>query len=59
MEASVAQSLGEENGGIMSAVLLGEKSGLNAGLKELYQKNGIGHILAISGLHLLYRDRIL
>lgn len=37
--------------GILSAMLLGEKTGLDAEVKSLYQKAGISHILAISGLH--------
>ena len=46
--------LGEYYGGTMSAVLLGEKSGLDDEMKKLYQKNGIGHLLAISGLHMSF-----
>ena len=46
--------LGEENGNIMSAMILGEKSGMNQDIKELYQKNGMGHLLAISGLHVSF-----
>lgn len=41
-----------ENAGILSAMLLGEKNGLDRELKEVYQDNGIIHILAISGLHI-------
>lgn len=37
---------------IMKAVLLGNKSGLDAQSKQLFQKSGIAHILAISGLHI-------
>lgn len=37
--------------GVLSAMLLGEKSGLDADTKSLYQRAGIAHILAISGLH--------
>lgn len=47
------QELGEENGAIIGAMLLGEKNGLNEEDKNLYQRNGISHILAISGLHLM------
>lgn len=46
--------LGEYYGNTMSAVLLGEKGGLDEEMKKLYQKNGIGHILAISGLHMSF-----
>lgn len=44
--------LGEKNGGILAAMLLGEKAGMDPEVKELYQKSGISHLLAISGLHL-------
>ncbi len=46
--------LGEYYGGTMSAVLLGEKSGLDDEMKKTYQKNGISHLLAISGLHMSF-----
>lgn len=46
--------LGEYYGGTMSAILLGEKSGLDDEMKKTYQKNGISHILAISGLHMSF-----
>ena len=42
----------QEDVGIMQAVVLGEKSELDAELKELYQEYGIAHILAVSGLHI-------
>lgn len=45
-------AMGEENGAILTAMLLGEKGDMDADTIELYQRNGIGHILAISGLHL-------
>lgn len=44
----LTEHLGEYYGGTMSAVLLGDKSGLDAEMKKLYQKNGIGHLLAIN-----------
>lgn len=50
----LTEHLGEYYGGTMSAVLLGDKSGLDAEMKKLYQKNGIGHLLAISGLHMSF-----
>ena len=37
---------------ILKAMLLGEKNGLEEETKELYQLNGLIHILAISGLHI-------
>lgn len=47
------EELGEENGALLAAMVLGEKSGLREEDKSLYQRNGISHILAISGLHLM------
>lgn len=46
--------LGEYYGGTMSAILLGEKSGLDPEMKTIYQKCGISHLLAISGLHMTF-----
>ena len=42
----------EREAGILSAMILGEKSGLDSEIKELYSETGIAHILAISGLHI-------
>lgn len=50
----LVERLGEEYGNSMSAILLGDKSELDGELKTLYQKSGIGHILAISGLHMSF-----
>lgn len=47
-----ARGLGEKDGSVLSAMLLGEKKGMDEDTKSLYQKNGISHILAISGLHI-------
>lgn len=38
--------------GIFQAAILGEKSWLDEKTRALYQRNGIAHLLAISGLHL-------
>lgn len=42
--------IGKKNGAVLSAMLLGERSEMDEDVKELYQKNGIAHILAISGV---------
>lgn len=42
---------GEESG-IMSAMCLGDKSGLDTDTKDLFKLSGLAHILAISGLHI-------
>lgn len=41
-----------EAGGVITMMTLGDKSLLDNEVKELYQKVGISHILAISGLHI-------
>ena len=46
--------LGDEDGNLLAAMLLGEKEQLDEEIRGLYQVNGIGHILAISGLHLSF-----
>ena len=51
---TVLQILGEKKGGILNAMLLGDKQKMDAEIKEQYQLNGIAHILAISGLHLSF-----
>ncbi|MCI8429860.1 MAG: DNA internalization-related competence protein ComEC/Rec2 [Lachnospiraceae bacterium] len=45
------QILDEKDSGLMQAMVLGRKEELDNEIKELYQKNGISHLLAISGLH--------
>lgn len=44
--------LPEEEASVMKAMLLGEKGSLDRELKGLYQRSGIAHVLAISGLHI-------
>ncbi len=44
--------LPEREAGVMTAMLLGENYLLEEELRQLYQDNGIAHILAISGLHI-------
>ena len=50
----ILSSIGEEQGAVLTAMILGEKGEMDAAIKELYQINGIGHILAISGLHISF-----
>jgi len=46
------QIIPEKEAGILTAMVLGEKYLLDEDIKNLYQDNGISHILAISGLHI-------
>lgn len=46
------ESLPEKEAGVITAMLLGDKSTLDMDVRQLYQTGGIGHLLAISGLHI-------
>lgn len=50
----LVRHLGEYYGGTMSAILLGQKSGLDPEMKTMYQKCGISHILAINSTKINY-----
>lgn len=41
-----------EDAGVFMSIVLGDKSELEKDIQGLYQRNGIAHILAISGLHI-------
>ncbi|MFP3153026.1 ComEC/Rec2 family competence protein [Lachnospiraceae bacterium ZAX-1] len=45
------KAMPQKEAGILSVMVLGEKSMLDSEVKRLYQQAGISHILAISGLH--------
>ena len=55
-KAFLMEAAGEEKGGILCAMLLGDKTGMESEIKELYQRNGIAHVLAISGVKTLKLD---
>jgi competence protein ComEC len=40
----------EKDAGLLSAVLLGDKTQMDEEINDLYQKNGIAHLLAVSGV---------
>lgn len=46
------KALTAKDASIMKAVLLGNKSDLDSESRQLFQKSGIAHIFAISGLHI-------
>lgn len=52
IQAVYEECLAQKDAGVISAMLLGDKASLDMDIKELYKRNGIGHILAISGLHI-------
>ncbi len=43
--------LSEENKYLIAALLLGDRSGISGPIQTDFQRTGLGHILAISGLH--------
>ena len=52
LSASLLEVTDETTAGVLSSMLLGDKSYLDDEIKDLYQVSGISHILAISGLHI-------
>lgn len=48
----LSQYLMPEDASVMRTMLLGEKKKADEEIKALYQRNGIAHVLAISGLHM-------
>lgn len=52
LKERIYQALPSGEASVLAKMLLGEKYGLDQELKELYQNNGIAHVLAISGLHI-------
>lgn len=50
----ICENASEEQGPVLSAMLLGLKGDMSEEIKELYQKNGISHALSISGLHISF-----
>ena len=52
LQGRLYQALPEKEASILSKMLLGVNGGLDKEVKELYQRNGIVHILSISGLHI-------
>ncbi len=46
------ENMSAEDAGLVAAMTLGDKTGLDSEIKELYQNAGISHVLALSGLHI-------
>lgn len=49
--AAVDNIFNDETAGIIKAIILGVRQDLDKDVYKMYQKNGIAHLLAISGLH--------
>lgn len=52
LQQQLYKALPEKEASILSKMLLGVSRGLDEEVKALYQRNGIVHILSISGLHI-------
>lgn len=50
-KSSLCEVMGEKDGNTLSAMLLGEKAQMDEEVRVFYQAIGIGHIMAISGVH--------
>ena len=49
---SMKTVFGAEDAALISAITLGDRSGLSGEIRRLYQEGGIAHILAVSSLHI-------
>ncbi len=49
---AVIEQAGVKNGGVLRAVLLGERSQLSAHANDVFAATGTAHLLAISGMHI-------
>lgn len=52
LSAHIQRRLPDETGGIAAALLTGDRSALDRDVIEILRSGGLGHILAISGLHM-------
>jgi len=52
MQNIIKLNVDEPQSSILSAVLLGNKYGIDKELKDLFSRSGISHIIAVSGMHI-------
>ncbi len=50
--ARIREAMGTETGAVLTGMLFGEKQGISRGSRTALYRAGIGHLLAVSGLHL-------
>lgn len=48
----IDENMSETEGAFLKAMLLGDKSGLDENTKTALNRSGIGHIMAVSGIHM-------
>ncbi|MCD6293369.1 MAG: DNA internalization-related competence protein ComEC/Rec2, partial [Deltaproteobacteria bacterium] len=46
------ESLDHQNAALFRALILGERQGIDRNLRETFNRSGLGHLLAVSGLHI-------
>lgn len=54
IQSLLEEQLSKSNASLINALLLGNRSGLSEDSKDLFLKNGVVHLLAVSGLHVGY-----
>ncbi len=59
IERCLVESLGEKYGQVAYGMLIGDKSFIDFGTKNYYRVSGIGHILAVSGLHVMFLSMLI
>ncbi len=47
----IERAVGPREAAILKALVVGDRSGIDPGLREVFTRTGTGHLLAISGLH--------
>ncbi len=50
----IRRAVGPEAAGLLRAVLLGDRAGLDPAVREAFQTTGAAHLLVVSGLHLAF-----
>lgn len=59
LQNSIEKISSTKDASVLKAMILGEKEDLEKEQKEIYQKGGISHILAISGIHISFLGLLL
>lgn len=52
LRSHLAENMGEKYGNIAFSMLTGDKHGLGTGIFDYFSAAGLGHIMAVSGLHI-------
>jgi competence protein ComEC len=48
----IDNTVGDEKSAVLKALIIGDRNSISKNLKEAFNRAGVGHILAISGLHI-------